>query len=374
VGRWRPAHWGLGSLSSNADEIEVVLEDGRVFPATVRGSDQRTDLALLEIHANEPLPYVSFGDSDHARVGDWVIAIGNPFGLGGTTTSGIVSARGRDINNGPYVDYIQIDASINRGNSGGPLFNNAGEVIGVNTAIFSPNGGSVGIGFAIPASLVENVVSQLRDHGQVTRAWLGVEIQAVGPDIARSLGLDEPHGALVSRISPNSPAARSDLRTGDVIVSLDNEPIKRMRHLPRLIARTPTGQSVSLGVWRSGQEMIVTATLEPLKGSRQAYNQQEGEPTRKLGLKLSMLDEANRQRLGKDHSGVLIQNVAPRSPAAHKGLRPGDIILKVGESSVGTPEDVLNQVDLARADQQNKTILLLVERNGDQRYVAIKIG
>jgi len=358
----------------NADQIEVTLEDGRVFPATVRGSDKRTDLALLEIHANEPLPFVLFGNSDLARVGDWVIAIGNPFGLGGTTTSGIVSARGRDINNGPYVDYIQIDASINRGNSGGPLFNNAGEVIGVNTAIFSPNGGSVGIGFAIPASLVENVVSQLRDHGQVTRAWLGVEIQAVGPEIADSLGLDEPRGALVSRISPDSPAARSDLRTGDVIVSLNNEPVKRMRHLPRLVARTPAGQSISLGVWRSGQEMIVTATLEPLRGSRQAYNQQEQEPTRKLGLRLSMLDEANRQRLGENRSGVLIQDVAPRSPAAHKGLRPGDIILKVGENSVGTPEDVLNQVDLARTDKQNKTILLLVERNGDQRYVAVKVG
>jgi serine protease Do len=358
----------------NADEIEVVLEDGRVFPATVRGSDQRTDLALLEIDANEPLPYVSFGDSDHARVGDWVIAIGNPFGLGGTTTSGIVSARGRDINSGPYVDYIQIDASINRGNSGGPLFNNAGEVIGVNTAIFSPNGGSVGIGFAIPASVAQNVISQLRDSGQVARAWLGVEIQTVGPDIAHSLGLDEPRGALVSRISPNSPAARSDLRTGDVIVSLNNEPVKRMRHLPRLIARTATGQSVSLGVWRSGQEMMVTATLEPLRGSRQALDQQEQEPTRKLGLKLSMLDEANRQRLGKNRNGVLIQDVTPQSPAARKGLRPGDIILKVGENPVGTPEDVLNQVDLARADQQNKAILLLVERNGEQRYVAVKTG
>jgi len=329
---------------------------------------------LLEIDANEPLPFVSFGDSDHARVGDWVIAIGNPFGLGGTTTSGIVSARGRDINNGPYVDYIQIDASINRGNSGGPLFNNAGEVIGVNTVIFSPNGGSVGIGFAIPASLAQNVISQLRDSGQVARAWLGVEIQTVGPDIAHSLGLDEPHGALVSRISPDSPASRSDLHTGDVIVSLNNEPVKRMRHLPRLIAGTPTGQPVSLGVWRSGQEMIVTATLEPLKGSRQAVNQQEREPTRKLGLKLSMLDEANRQRLGNGGNGVLIQDVARQSPAAHKGLRPGDIILKVGEKPVGTPQDVLNQVDLARADEQNKAILLLVERNGDQRYVAIKVG
>ncbi len=358
----------------NADEIEVVLEDGRVFPATVRGSDKRTDLALLEIDANEPLPYVSFGDSERARIGDWVIAIGNPFGLGGTTTSGIISARGRDINSGPYVDYIQIDASINRGNSGGPLFNNAGEVIGVNTAIFSPNGGSVGIGFAIPASLAQNVISQLRNSGQVARAWLGVEIQTVGPDIAHSLGLDEPHGALVSRINPNSPAARSDLRTGDVIVSLNNEPVKRMRHLPRLIARAPTNQSVSLGVWRSGQEITITATLEPLKGSRHALDQQKQEPTRKLGLKLSMLDEADRQRLGKNRNGVLIEDVAPQSPAAHKGLRPGDIILKVGENPVGTPQDVLNQVDLALTDEQNKAILLLVERNGDQRYVAIKTG
>lgn len=358
----------------DADEIEVILEDGRVFAATVRGSDKRTDLALLEIDADEPLPFVSFGDSDHARVGDWVIAIGNPFGLGGTTTSGIVSARGRDINNGPYVDYIQIDASINRGNSGGPLFNNAGEVIGVNTAIFSPNGGSVGIGFAIPATLAQNVISQLRDDGQVARAWLGVEIQAVGPDIAQSLGLDEPRGALVSRINPDSPAARSDLRTGDVILSVDDEPVKRMRHLPRLVAKTPAGQPVSFNVWRSGKELTITATLESLRGSRQALSQQEQGPTRKLGLKLSMLDEANRQRLGKGRSGVLIQGVAPRSPAAHKGLRPGDIILKVGDNSVDTPEDVLNQVDLARTDEQKKAILLLVERNGNQRYVAVRAG
>ncbi|MDP6014442.1 MAG: trypsin-like peptidase domain-containing protein, partial [Alphaproteobacteria bacterium] len=205
----------------------------------------RTDIALLQIESTERFPYLALGDSDTARVGDWVVAIGNPFGLGGTTTSGIVSARGRNINSGPYLDYIQIDAPINRGNSGGPLFNQAGEVIGVNTAIYSPNGGSVGIGFAIPVNLVADVIGQLRDSGQVTRAWLGVRIQKVGPDIAESFGLEKPRGALVVQVTPGSPAENSGLLTGDIILAFDGKPIKRMKQLPRLVAATAPGSQAN---------------------------------------------------------------------------------------------------------------------------------
>ncbi len=357
-----------------ADEIEVILDDGRSFPATVRGADKRTDLALLQIESKDTFPHVNFGNSDSARVGDWVIAIGNPFGLGGTTTFGIVSARGRDINNGPYVDYIQIDASINRGNSGGPLFNSSGEVIGVNTAIFSPNGGSVGIGFAIPATAAQHVVEQLRDSGRVARAWLGVEIQAVSRDIADSLGLDRARGALVSRISPDSPAARSTLAPGDIILGFNGKAVKRLRQLPRLVAKAPVGESATLRVWRNEAEITLEIPLEALPGSGQATNTQMSNPAEKLGLSLSMLGTDSRARLGQDHAGVLIQGVAPQSPAARKGLRPGDIILKVGHQSVMTPQDVVNEVDAAHANKGANAVLLLVERNGDQRYVAVRTG
>ncbi len=212
-----------------------------------------------------------FGDSDSARVGDWVIAIGNPFGLGGTTTSGIVSARGRDLRDGPYVDYIQIDAPINRGNSGGPLFNHEGEVIGINTAIFSPNGGSVGIGFAIPSAQAETVINQLRETGSVARSWLGVEIQPVTKELADGLGMSEPTGALISRISPNSPAERSELKPGDVILEFNQREVKKMRDLPRMVAQAQTGTDAAITVWRDGTQLDVTAQLEPMAGTRQAY-------------------------------------------------------------------------------------------------------
>jgi len=356
-----------------ADEIEVTLDSGEVLPAIVRGVDRRTDLALLEVETEAPLPYVSFGDSDHARVGDWVIAIGNPFGLGGTTTSGIVSARGRDINNGPYVDYIQIDASINRGNSGGPLFNDMGQVIGINTAIFSPNGGSVGIGFAIPASVAQGVVEQLREDGHVARAWLGVEIQPVTPEIAESLSLDDAHGALISRITPDSPAAQSDLRTGDVIIGLNGRQVKNTRQLPRMVAKTPAEEKVTVSVLRNGETLEIDAILKPIPESQQAMKPSAPNPnTGRLGLRLSLLDDKARDVLGYEGDGVLIQEVMPASPAARQGLRAGDIILKVGSVPVSTPQDVVGQVK--KLKPAKKPVLLLVQREGNQRYVALKTG
>jgi serine protease Do len=343
------------------------------LPAIVRGVDRRTDLALLEVETEAPLPYVSFGDSDHARVGDWVIAIGNPFGLGGTTTSGIVSARGRDINNGPYVEYIQIDASINRGNSGGPLFNDMGQVIGINTAIFSPNGGSVGIGFAIPASVAQGVVEQLREDGHVARAWLGVEIQPVTPEIAESLSLDDAHGALISRITPDSPAAQSDLRTGDVIIGLNGRQVKNTRQLPRMVAKTPAEEKVTVSVLRNGETLEIDAILKPIPESQQAMKPSAPNPnTGRLGLRLSLLDDKARDVLRYEGDGVLIQEVMPASPAARQGLRAGDIILKVGNVPVTTPQDVVGQVK--KLKPAKKPVLLLVQREGNQRYVALKTG
>ena len=356
-----------------ADEIEVILDSGEVLPAVVRGVDRRTDLALLEVETEAPLPYVGFGDSDHARVGDWVIAIGNPFGLGGTTTSGIVSARGRDINNGPYVDYIQIDASINRGNSGGPLFNDVGEVIGVNTAIFSPNGGSVGIGFAIPASVAQSVIDQLRDDGRVARAWLGVEIQSVTPEIAESLSLDDAHGALISRITPESPAAESALQTGDVIIGFNGRQVKDTRQLPRMVAKAPVGESATVSVLRDGKELDIDAILKPIPESQQAMKSPSPTPKAgRLGLRLSTLDDEARDALRYEGDGVLIEEVMPSSPAAREGLRAGDIILKVGNASVSTPQDVVGEVK--RTKSTKKPVLLLVQREGKQRYVAVKTG
>ena len=356
-----------------ADEIEVILDNGETLPAVVRGVDRRTDLALLEVETESPLPFVRFGDSDHARVGDWVIAIGNPFGLGGTTTSGIVSARGRDINNGPYVDYIQIDASINRGNSGGPLFNDAGEVIGVNTAIFSPNGGSVGIGFAIPAAVAQSVIDQLRDDGKVARAWLGIEIQSVTPKIAESLSMNEATGALVSRITPDSPAAGSNLKTGDVIIGFNGNDVDTIRALPRMVAKAPVGERAALKVLRDGKELTLDAVLAPIPETRQARTMMTPTPKKdRLGLRLSALDEETRSALGHQGEGVLVEEVLPSSPAAREGLKAGDIIIKVGNTTVTAPEDVIEQVKKMKS--KDKPVLLLVQRKGNQRYVAVKTG
>lgn len=358
-----------------ADNIEVILDDGTTLEATIKGVDPRTDLALLQVNSESALPYVGFGDSDAARVGDWVIAIGNPFGLGGTTTSGIVSARGRDLRDGPYVDYIQIDAPINRGNSGGPLFNEAGEVIGINTAIFSPNGGSVGIGFAIPSAQAKVVIDQLRDKGAVARAWLGVQIQPLTQEIAAGLGLGDTSGALVSRITPDSPAAKSNLQSGDVILAFNQAPVKKMRDLPRLVAHAPTGTNAKMKVWRDGETIEIEARLESMAGTMQAaYAEEDVESNGRLGLRLAEIDDEMRKASGLEHDGVIVQEVDPMGPAAREGLQAGDIILKVGSHSVSTPGDVVKEVQSLQAKDQKRPIVLLVQRGDDRRFVAVKTG
>jgi serine protease Do len=358
----------------NADSIEVVFEDGTRVPATLKGVDSKTDLALLEIKTDHPLPYVIFGDSDEAEVGDWVVAIGNPFGLGGTTTSGIISARGRDIRSGPLDDFIQIDASINRGNSGGPLFNTRGEVIGVNSAIYSPNGGSVGIGFAIPSSMAKNVISQLADSGVVERGYLGVHIQALTPEITENLGIDGDNGALITQIVEGSPADKSDLEAGDVIVSYDGQTLGKMRDLPRFVAMTTDGSNVDVKVWRNNSYKTVKVAIAANKEPELASALPVEKSPIPLGLKLATVDKNNRSTYGLDEEavGVIIVNVEPDSNAAQKGLRPGDIIKRVDQSDVTEPGDVFDAIEQSRKDNK-KSVLLLVERNKQSRFIVVSM-
>ncbi|MEE9446490.1 MAG: Do family serine endopeptidase, partial [Arenicellales bacterium] len=275
-----------------ADEIEVVFQDGKRFPAKLKGSDEKTDIAVLQIDADYSLPYVAFGDSDTAEVGDWVVAIGNPFGLGGSVSVGVVSARGRDIQSGPYDDFIQIDAPINRGNSGGPLFNTKGEVIGVNSAIYSPTGGSVGIGFSIPSDLVKNIVNQLNDNGEVERGWLGVHIQNVNDEIAEGLGLKEAYGALVSDVVQDSPAQRAGLQAGDVILTFDGRRVDEMRDLPRLVANTAANSKVTLGIWRNETKRSVSVVISETDASAaQTSAPSKADTESTLGLALSALSD-----------------------------------------------------------------------------------
>ena len=253
----------------NAGKVEVILQDDSKYTAKIIGRDPKTDIAVLKIKADKPLPYVSLGDSSAAQVGDWVMAVGNPFGLGGTVTTGIISARGRDIHSGPFDDFLQIDAPINRGNSGGPTFNLDGQVIGINTAIYSPNGGSVGIGFAVPSNLAKTVVAQIEEHGKVSRGWLGVQIQEVTPAIAASLGLKSEHGALVAVVTPNSPGAKAGLKQGDVILSFNGSEVERLRDLPRMVASTAPDSNAKMKVWRNGQTVDLQATLGELPNTEQ---------------------------------------------------------------------------------------------------------
>src|SRR5690606_6336317 len=302
--------------------------------AEVVGKDPKTDLALLRVKTDKPLPYVSFGDSDAVRVGDWVIAIGNPFGLGGTVTAGILSAHHRDINAGPYDDFLQTDASINKGNSGGPMFNVKGEVIGINTAIYSPTGGSIGIGFAIPSSLAKPVIEQLKKYGKPRRGWLGVRIQGVTDEIAESLGLDKPRGALVASVSEKGPAQVAGIQPGDVILTFDEKEVTDMRRLPRLVAETPIDKTVKVTVWRKRKEHVLEVKVGELEENEEQAALTPGSEKEKtppstvnaLGLSLSAATPELRQRfsLADDVSGVVVTEVASDSPAAEKGIRPGD--------------------------------------------------
>ncbi len=364
----------------SAEEISVRLPDDTKLAAKIVGRDAKTDLALLKVDSKKPLPYVPFGDSDAARVGDWVICVGNPFGLGGTVTAGIVSARARHIGEGAYDDFFQTDAAINRGNSGGPMFNTQGQVIGVTSAIFSPNGGSIGIGFAIPSNLAQSVIAQLKEHGKITRAWLGVKIQTVTDEIAESLGMKEPHGALVMEISKGSPAEKADIKIGDVITRFDGKEIKAMRELPRLVAETPIGKRVDVELMRSGAVKHVTVPLGELKEEDVAEDgkTQDGEKTAKskklLGMSLSALTDALRERFNLDDSvkGVLISEVDGSSEAAKRGLEPGDIIIRVGENAVVSVKDVEAGVAAAKSSGR-KYVLIQVQRGNDSQFVTLPI-
>jgi serine protease Do len=327
---------------------------------------------------------VPFGDSDTAQVGDWVLAIGNPFGLGGSVTAGIVSARGRDIRQGSYDDFIQTDAAINRGNSGGPLFNLNGEVIGINTAIYSPTGGSIGIGFSIPSNLAKNIVAQLREHGRVRRGWLGVNIQQVTDEIAESLSLRPgPRGALVASAREGGPAAASGIQAGDVILRFNNIDVREMRFLPRIVADTPVGAQVPVVVWRNGREETLTVTVGELPADQQQAAVQPNQPTPRpqqmelsgLGLKIAPITPETRERfsLRPESRGVVITEVTPNSPAAERELRAGDVIVEVQQERVNSPQEVQERLERLRR-QGRATALLLIESAQGQRWVPLRLN
>ena len=361
---------------AGAETVTVILDDGSRLDATVVGRDARTDLALLSVESDEPLPTVRFADADFTRVGDWVVAIGNPFGVGKTVTFGIVSARGRMTGTSPYADHLQIDAPINRGNSGGPTVNLQGEVIGVNTAIVSPTGGNVGIGFAVPAITAKAVIDDLKAHGRVMRGWLGVHIQPVTEDIAASLGLEGTEGALIARVQPDSPAAAAGLEQGDVVTAVDGAPVDDMRALSRMIAAIDAGTSATLSVWRDGQAIELTAAIAnaaaPVEASAEAAGADEAGRLDTFGLRLENLDPAAGEGGGmEDGSGaVVVAEVAPGSAAARKGVRPGDVVVSVGKEPVGSIADVNERIDAAR-ESGREAVLVLLGRDGSERFIAL---
>jgi len=369
----------------DADEITVVLHDNTRIKGELIGRDSKTDLAVLKIEPKKRLVGVKFGNSDKSRVGDWVMAIGNPFGLGGTVTAGIISARGRDINSGPYDDFLQTDASINRGNSGGPMFNLKGRVIGINTAIFSPSGGSVGIGFAIPSRVAEPVIKQLIKHGQVRRGWLGVHIQAVTEEIAEALGLDEVSGALVANVIPDSPAEKAKIRAGDIILKFNNQQVDKMRSLPRIVADTEVGKSVPIKIWRNNKNLNLSAVIEELneettkmavKGGK-SNNKKKARKIKGLGIRLSTITDDLKQRfsLEKDAKGLVVVEVIEGGPASKKGISSGDLIVEAGQQEDTRPFsiEILQSIVNKAKKSRHKSVLLLVEGKGRLRWVSIKL-
>jgi serine protease Do len=363
---------------ANAEQITVTLSDDTALQARVIGRDAVTDLALLKVDAKTPLPAARWGESSKARVGDWVLAIGNPFGLGGTVTAGIISATARDIHSSPYDDYLQTDASINRGNSGGPMFNLSGEVIGINTVIYSPSGGSIGIGFAIPSALAQPIIEQLKTSGKVERGWIGARIQPVTDDIAESVGLDKSRGAMIAAIDPESPAAQAKLQPGDVILSYDGKPIERSRQLPRLVAATPPDTPVKATIWRDGKEHEIelkAAALNPNRPPPAPPPPEKPKPVvsiAALGLKLAKLSpEVRKQfKLPEAATGVVITEVPPNSAGAWQGLHPGDLVIAIGRAAVVTTEAVTHLAAAAKKAGRKK-VLVRVERAGNTRFVAL---
>jgi serine protease Do len=359
-----------------ADKVEVTTDEGKTYTAKVIGTDARTDVALIKVEGGSNFPFAKLSDGK-PRIGDWVLAVGNPFGLGGTVTAGIVSASGRDIGNGPYDDFIQIDAPVNKGNSGGPAFNTEGEVMGVNTAIYSPSGGSVGIAFSIPASTVKTVIAQLKDKGSVSRGWIGVQIQPVTADIADSLGLKKAEGALVAEPQANGPAAKAGIESGDVITAVNGETVKDARELARTIGALAPGNAVKLNVLHKGQDKVVDLTLGQLPNSIEAKadtDNDKGGATRgtdvpKLGLTVAPANSV----AGAGKEGVVVTEVDPKSAAAERGFKEGDVILEVAGKSVANAGDVREAVNAARTDNKN-SVLMRVKSGGSARFVAVPLA
>lgn len=366
----------------DAQAIQVTLNNGEQYEASLVGADQRTDIAVLKIEVKQSLVFAQLGDSDKARVGDWIVAVGNPFGLGGSVTVGVLSARGRDIQSGPFDDFLQLDAAINRGNSGGPSFNMQGEVIGINTAIYSPNGGSVGIGFAIPSNVAKPIINALKEKGMVERGWLGIQIQAVTSEISEAVGLSKAQGALIVSVQPNSPAARAGLLAGDIIIKVDQQDILTMHQLPKVIASIPPSKKVNLSVWREQKSLVITVELGRLEDPK--TNITSSPPIVKNppilnerqileGISLSSLNAEFRQRfnISDQVKGVGIADVKSSSPAAAYGLKKGDVIVQVGQKRITSLTELETAVQNAK-NAKKTSVLLLINRQGNETFIAFK--
>ncbi len=375
---------------ADADDIEVNFSDGVTLKAELVGTDTKTDIAVLKVDPKgHKLTAVKFGDSNKMRIGDWVMAIGNPFGLGGTVTVGIISARNRDINSGPYDDFIQTDAAINRGNSGGPLFNMNGEVIGINTAIISPSGGSIGIGFSIPSQLAVGVVDQLREFGETRRGWLGVRIQPVTDDIAESLGMKSAKGALIAGVIKGGPVDNGTIQPGDVVKSFDGKEIDEMRDLPRIVAESPVGKAVDVVIVRKGVEQTVKVTLgrledgEKLASSEEGSSEEDGGSEQDkavatasvLGMTIGELNDEARSKFGiaADVNGVVVTEVAKDSAAAERGVQAGEVITEIAQESVSTPKDVMDRIGALKEQGRKNALLMLASKSGELRFVTIRM-
>jgi serine protease Do len=359
-----------------ADKVEVTTDAGKTYTAKVIGTDPRTDVALIKVEGDSNFPFAKLSESK-ARIGDWVLAVGNPFGLGGTVTAGIVSASGRDIGSGPYDDFIQIDAPVNKGNSGGPAFNMQGEVVGVNTAIYSPSGGSVGIAFSIPAATVKNVIAQLKDKGSVSRGWIGVQIQPVTRDIADSMGLKKAEGALVADPQKDGPAAKAGIDSGDIITAVNGQSVKDARELARIIGGFAPGTTAKLDVLHKGKSKVVSLTLGQLPNTQEAKadieadrkGSTQGFEVPRLGVTVAPADKVD----GAGKEGVVVTKVDPKSAAADRGLKKGDVILEVAGKSVANPGDVREAIEAARMDKKSSVLMRL--RSGDtSHYVAVPLA